>query len=352
MLDVAPLLDYRDAMRSPFATRLFRIVFVLAGCCNLAFGIWVGFWPLHFFELFELELPRYPEIWACLGMVVGVYGLLYWHAAWKPETGRPIIAIGLLGKVLGPIGMVWSFSESWPLRLAMLNLYNDLLWWLPFALFLLRGTSWGQRLVRLAPWCCAGFHLLGLAVMGLVLRPGTVAQPDLNARVAYIAQHTTAWTAGWAIWMASALSLVAFYAWWGAKLSSARLAFLPQVGVLLAMLGAVCDLSGESISVLLLAESATLTDLAKFEYFERAATLLTAGAANLCYTLGGLLLMLGTPDLPRGVRRAMWGTWIAGVGMTFAAAAGHVGGMAVTTAVLFPLLIGWTIWMGRNWRSL
>lgn len=119
-------------MTGIYSARLFRITFVLAGCYNLAFGLWVGFWPLQFFELFGIALPRYPAIWACLGMVVGLYGLLYWHVAWKPESGRPIIAIGLLGKVLGPIGMVLSFSDQWPLRLAMLNLYNDVIWWLPF----------------------------------------------------------------------------------------------------------------------------------------------------------------------------------------------------------------------------
>ena len=79
-----------------------------------------------------------------LGMVVGVYGLLYWHAAWKLEAAWPIIAVGLLGKVLGPIGMVTSFSDDWPRRLGMICVYNDLIWWLPFGLFLIRGTVIGR----------------------------------------------------------------------------------------------------------------------------------------------------------------------------------------------------------------
>jgi hypothetical protein len=36
-------------MTGPFATRMFRITFALAGAYNLAFGIWAGFWPLQFF---------------------------------------------------------------------------------------------------------------------------------------------------------------------------------------------------------------------------------------------------------------------------------------------------------------
>jgi len=343
----AAIQDVRT-MTGPFATRLFRIVFALAGCYNLAFGIWVGFWPLQFFQLFDLAMPRYPEIWACLGMVVGVYGLLYWHVAWKPETGRAIIAIGLLGKLLGPIGMALSISDTWPRRLAMLNVYNDLLWWLPFALFLLRGTPLAKRLVALAPWCCAGLHVLGLAVMGLFLRPGMLTEPEVARRADYIGGQSAAWTAGWSVWMACAVSLVAFYAWWGARLAAHRLA---MCGVLLAGLGSVCDLSGESISALLLVESSSLPDLAKFQLQERVATLLTAGAANLLYTLGGIVLMLGTPDFPQLVQRAMWITWLASAGMTLAALFDHAAGLVAFTAVLFPLLIAWTTWMGWTWRK-
>ena len=78
--------------------------------------------------------------------------------------------------------------------------------------------------------------------------------------------------------------------------------------------------------------------------------MLTAGAANALYTLGGLVLMLVTPELPRWVRMAMWGTWLAGFGMSVAALLDHVAGMALSTAVLFPLLISWSVWMGGRWR--
>ncbi len=341
-------------MTGSFGTRLFRIVFALAGCYNLAFGMWVGFWPFRFFEVFQIAPPRYPAIWACLGMVVGIYGLLYWHAAWKPAYGRPIIAIGLLGKVLGPIGMGMSFSDQWPRRLAMLNLYNDVIWWLPFTLFLLRGTRFATRLVALAPWCSAGLHALGLATMGFILRQGMLTEPDAIERATYIAQHPTLWAAGWGVWMLAAASLVAFYAWWGSQISAP---LAGTVGVLVAALGLVFDLSGEWLSVLVLVERSLaahehsmLWDHAGFEFVERVVTLLTAGAANFLYTLGGLVLMLWTVDLPRRVRLAMWGTWLAGLAMTLAAVFNHVGGMVAATTVLFPLLIAWTVWMGCSWR--
>lgn len=345
-------------MTGPFATRLFRIVFALAGLYNLAFGAWTVLWPLQFFTLLDLAPPRYPEIWSCLGMVVGLYGLLYWHAALWPERGRAIIAVGLAGKMLGPIGMLLNFGPDWPLRLGLLNVFNDLVWWLPFALFLARGTPVAASLESLAPWASALLHALGLAAMALLLRPGMLTETDAAARATHVATHPVLWTTGWVIWMLAAQSLVGFYAWWGARLALGRAAFRAAVlGVLLAGIGSMFDLTGETLSVLVLSERSdgVLTDAATwnsapFTATERAATLLTAGIANLLYTLGGVRLTLATPDLPPVVRTLLWGTWIAGAAMTLAAIGNHVGGMVAATVVLFPLLIVWTIWMGRAWR--
>src|SRR5687767_1531406 len=209
-------------MTGPFADRLFRIAFALAGVYNLAFGLWAGFWPLAFFELFDIPAPRYPGIWACLGMVVGVYGLLYLHGAWKLESAKPIIAVGLLGKVLGPIGMLMSFGDDWPRRLGMICVYNDLIWWLPFGLFLLRATAAGRRLVSLAPWICAVAHAIAFVLLPIVLRPGLLTEPDAAVRGGYIAENAIGWSIGWASWMVAAITVVGFYAWWGSRLAASR----------------------------------------------------------------------------------------------------------------------------------
>jgi hypothetical protein len=380
-------------MTGPFADRLFRITFALAGCYNLAFGLWAAVWPLAFFELFQITPPRYPGIWACLGMVVGLYGLLYLHAAWRLETAWPIIAVGLLGKVLGPIGMVMSFGDDWPRRLGMLCIYNDLIWWLPFGLFLVRETVVGRRLVRLAPSICVVLHILALAAMALALRGGTLVEPDAAKRAAYIVGHVGAWSAGWAVWMLAAMSLLGFYAWWGSQIARSReqgarsrnsmtpisplhapCSTAATVAVVIAAIGMVFDFSGEGLSALVLVERAHVSEslrdshqdsqpqpplrhgessigemrprVAAFTNLERLITLLTAGVANGFYTLGGIILTLATRDLPRWVRGAMWTTWLAGLAMTVAAVVDSVDGMVVSTAVLFPLLICWTTWMG------
>lgn len=118
--------------------RFHRIVFVLAGLYNLGWGLFSSVDPLWLFRFSGLPPLNHPQLFACLAMVVGIYGLLYLEVARRPERGFPIAAIGLLGKVLGPVGMaVLVFSGRWPLRAALgICLTNDLLWWIPFALYL------------------------------------------------------------------------------------------------------------------------------------------------------------------------------------------------------------------------
>ena len=117
--------------------RVYSTIFWIAAVYNLLFGLWAGLFPGAFFELFDMDPPRWPMIWQCLGMVIGIYALGYAYAAWKPERGAVLIALGLLGKVLGPIGWVWSVAtDQFPARTFPLILFNDLIWWVPFGLYL------------------------------------------------------------------------------------------------------------------------------------------------------------------------------------------------------------------------
>jgi hypothetical protein len=297
-------------------------------------------------------------------MVVGVYGLLYWHAAWKLDAAWPIIAVGLLGKVLGPVGMVMSFGDDWPRRLGMICVYNDLIWWLPFGMFLVRGTVIGRWFAVLAPWLCVATHAVALVMMAVCLQPGTLIESDLAARATYIAGHVTTWTIGWSMWMLAAASLVGFYAWWGSRLAGEqtflsvdRRTVIAIFAVVVTAFGMVCDFSGEGSLILLLVDrlrnttggSLNTLQLAEADNIERAFTLLSAGAANGLYTVAGIMLTLMTPGLPRWVLAAMWVTWLAGSGMTVAAIANYTSGMVATTAVLFPPFLVWVAWMGARW---
>lgn len=114
-----------------------RYTLISAGAYNLAFGAWTILFPDSFFSLLHLPLPNYPQIWQCLGMVVGVYGLGYFIAATNPLRHWPIVFVGLAGKILGPLGFIHAYlTGSLPLSFGLLNIPNDLIWWLPFTLIL------------------------------------------------------------------------------------------------------------------------------------------------------------------------------------------------------------------------
>src|SRR5258708_26560855 len=131
----------------PYRAQLYRALLLLAAAYTAAFGLWAGLWPRSFFDVFGLAQPTYPAIWQCLGMVVGVYALLYGYGALRLDLARPYVAVGLLGKILGPIGLLLTISSGqWPARTFTLIVFNDLIWWVPFSLFLLEGTRLGERL--------------------------------------------------------------------------------------------------------------------------------------------------------------------------------------------------------------
>jgi len=118
--------------------RFHQAVFGVAGAYNLAWGAYCALDPQWLFRYAGMPLSNHPEIFACLGMVVGIYGFLYWQVARDPEHGAAIAAVGLLGKVLGPIGLAQLiFSGAWPVKSVVLCVTNDFIWWVPFALYLL-----------------------------------------------------------------------------------------------------------------------------------------------------------------------------------------------------------------------
>lgn len=114
-----------------------KIVFVLAGIYNIAWGAFSAINPQWLFRFSGLPDINHPQIFACLGMVIGVYGILYLEVARKPQRGFMIAAVGLLGKILGPLGWVYLYATGvWPLASIVLILANDLIWWIPFAIYL------------------------------------------------------------------------------------------------------------------------------------------------------------------------------------------------------------------------
>jgi len=108
-----------------------------AGVYNLVWGALVIIFPHALFDLTGIERMRYPEIWQCVGMIVGVYGVGYWIAASDPRRHWPIVLVGFLGKIFGPIGFVGALVNGvFPPAFGLTILTNDLIWWIPFGLIL------------------------------------------------------------------------------------------------------------------------------------------------------------------------------------------------------------------------
>jgi len=129
----------REATASaPVAAAWMSPVLVAAGVYNIAWGGLAILAPDWCFRAVGMEPANYPELWQCIGMIVGVYGVGYIIAAFDPLRHWPITLVGLLGKILGPIGFAQALATGrLPLAFGWNILTNDLIWWLPFAAILL-----------------------------------------------------------------------------------------------------------------------------------------------------------------------------------------------------------------------
>jgi small multidrug resistance pump len=312
---------------------MYRLIFAAAALYNIVFGLWASLAPRAFFGMFHLQPASYPAIWACLGMVVGLYGVGYAYAAWRLDRAFPFIAIGLAGKILGPIGWVMSVrSGELPFRTFPLIVFDDLMWWLPFAMFLLEGTRVTKWLARTAPYWCAALHAAAAFGTLILLRGGSEAVADIDKRVAYLSEHSDRWRAGWLLWMMAAISLAAFYAWWGSRVPSrpALIAFA------IAALGLACDFSGESLLIAWIPRPGSS--------MYRTATLLSAAAGNGFYTVAGIMLTFFTKPL----RPLAWLVWLSGIALTIATIVNVPAAITLASAALMILFIPFVVLLGRR----
>ena len=117
------------------------VVLVLAGVYNIAWGMWSILFPTMSFGLSGMQVEgkplHYPQLWQCIGMIVGVYGVGYLLAARDPVRHWELVFVGLLGKVFGPVGLAAGVLQNEIPPAAVLTIIpNDLIWWVPFGLIL------------------------------------------------------------------------------------------------------------------------------------------------------------------------------------------------------------------------
>lgn len=112
--------------------RTLRTVFRIAALYNLLWGAIIIIFPNLLFDLAGIPRINYPFLMSGIGMFVGVYGYGYWVVAREPLRYPQLVAIGLLGKTLGPIGWMYTVLQGTiPACTLLVNLFNDIIW-LPF----------------------------------------------------------------------------------------------------------------------------------------------------------------------------------------------------------------------------
>jgi hypothetical protein len=334
----------------PRRARHYRLFFALAAVAGIGFAIWAVLIPSTVLDMFQVGQPSYATPLRAIGIVEGLLGLGYVYAALRLQKAFPFIAIGLAVKVTVPVFWVLAVAGGWlTARTLTLVIFDDVVWWIPFALFLLDGTVTGKRLRAVAPYACALLNLGSAGALLLFLRPGTEVVPDIASRIAYITNNELLWRAGWVSWIAAALSLLAFYAWWGARLPAWGWGVAALV---IASTGLVFDLTAESLLIAWLPKD--------YSQVAPATSLLTGGPGNGLYTVAGAVLTLGTRRLkgvPAYEDKSMlngrflawtWTIWAAGFGLSAFTFAGNFLGVAICSGVLFTLFCPWALVMGRK----
>jgi len=190
--------------------------------------------------------------------------------------------------------------------------------------------AWASGLPA-APLVCAALNFAAALVMAFVLAPATPLAAEAAQRSAYVQANLVAWRIGWTVWIAAALSLLWFYAWWRGRVNAS------YVAVVLAVLGLIADVTSESALIL---------------YDEATALLafgLTGVVANGLYTACGMWLTLATP-LSSTAR--IWAAvmWAAGITLSVATLTGAYLAAAVATAVLFALFCPWCVYLAVKLR--
>lgn len=117
--------------------RRHQVVFTAAGIYNIAWGLFTVAYPQWLFDFAGMAPANHPQAFATLGMVIGLYAVLYLSIALYPEHGWLCAAVGLTGKILGPIGLAHLLvTGTWPPATVIICLTNDIIWWIPFAGYL------------------------------------------------------------------------------------------------------------------------------------------------------------------------------------------------------------------------
>jgi small multidrug resistance pump len=105
-----------------------------AAVYNAAWGTANVLWPRRTLRVLGVRESESAFAWQTVGLMVAAYAPAYWWASRDPLPRAHLVAVGLAGKVLGPLGFSWAVtSRRLPLRFGLTIVTNDLMWWPAFA---------------------------------------------------------------------------------------------------------------------------------------------------------------------------------------------------------------------------
>ena len=312
----------------------FRVLFVTAAIYNLAFAAWSGLAADQFFAMVSAPVPAG---WHFVAPIVAIFGFCYAYAAWQPERGDVAVGIGLASKVAGPL--LWlaavTIGDSTP-RLFPLLLVGDLIWWLPFVVYLSRRSAY--RVASLMAWCFA-IHVVANVCL-LLASGGTELVAEFADRQAFVLRWTPLWVATWFAWALSSISLFGFCAAWAAKIHQPRATL--AIAITVVGVGVGFDLYGET---LLITQATRVQSLADFTAVLREYQFVGPGVANGLYCVGGTLLSIAS--WRAGFLRGSVGilgflVWAVGFGLTAAAFADQRLAMIACGGGVMVFFLSWS----------
>ena len=215
--------------------------------------------------------------------------------------------------------------------------------------------------LRSAAWLSAAVHLAAGLAMLLVLGTGLETNEDAAARLRFLVEGRAAWTAGWLVWHAAALSMLWFavcFARAPAEGESSAAGGLPRFALALATAAIALDLGAQAIELGLTPPLAAEVRAAEersnpaaraaawtaFQRAHRAAMLLTGYAANGIYTIASLALAWsGRRRYPAWTSAAALLVGAGGIALSAAVLTDRVAGMFWSNVVLLPGILLWQV---------
>jgi small multidrug resistance pump len=115
-----------------------RVALLVAALQCLIWGVFIVALPERSSIVFGLiKVPTDLFLWQGTGLVTVLFGVGYAIAATNPRQHWSVLMIGLIAKILGPVGMLWSVIQGdVPHQVLYFIPINDLIWWWPFTMIL------------------------------------------------------------------------------------------------------------------------------------------------------------------------------------------------------------------------